>query len=201
LGALLQPNEQRPDARQLLFNSGAWSFISWETNMNRSTLVRNVCLLALAFVILSPVAAAAEPVGGMLPLTESGKSLLAMSGVSIDDQAARIPSKEMVGLPVYPGSFYTATFGGEGMLPSVIMASSDPIEKVKSWYEAQEGLTWNDMFGLFHTGDDYTMMVTESVFPQDISTNPSESTGGLAGFDMSGMKTQITISYDPSKTE
>jgi hypothetical protein len=194
-------NQQGADSRRLLINSGAGSFFSWETNMNRKSLVRNVCLLAITLSVLLPVAATAEPIGGMLPLTEMGESMLAMSGGSIDDEAAKIPSKEMVALPVYPGSYYTATFGGEGMLPGVIMASSDPLEKVKAWYVEQEGLTWNEMFGLFHTGDEYKMMVTESVFLQDISANPSESTGGLAGFDMSGMKTQITISYEPRNTE
>lgn len=50
---------------------------------------------------------------------------------------------------------------------------------------------------LFDAGDQYRPMVTESVFLQDISENPFESTGGLSGFDMTGMKTQITISYKP----
>ena len=150
-----------------------------------------------ALLLLAPFSVFAEPVGDMLPLTDMGEAMLVMSGASIEDEAAKIPSKEAVGLPVYPGAYYTATFGGEGMLPSVIMASSDPMEKVKSWYENQEGLTWSDMFGLFYVGDEYEMMVTESVFLQDISEDPSVSTGGLGGFDMSGMKTQITISYEP----
>jgi len=169
--------------------------------MNRETIVRYTGLLTLTLAFLLPVAATAEPVGGMLPLTEMGEAMLAMSGGSIDDEAAKIPSKEAVGLPIYPGSYYTATFGGEGMLPSVIMASSDPIEKVKAWYGEQEGLTWNEMFGLFHTGEEYKMMVTESVFLQDISEDPTASTGGLGGFDMSGMQTQITISYEPRTTD
>lgn len=158
-------------------------------------------LVALALLLLSPAIAAAEPVGEMLPLSESGAALLAMAGGSIEDEAAKIPSRETVGMPVYPGSYYTATMSGEGMLPSVIMASSEPIEKVKAWYGEQDGLTWNDMFGLFHVGEKYEMMVTESVFLQDISEDPSVSTGGLGGFDMSGMKTQITISYEPRTTE
>jgi hypothetical protein len=153
--------------------------------------------LGLVLLLLLPLSAIAEPAGEILPLTEMGESLMAMAGGSIEDEAAKIPSKETVGPPIYPGAYYTATFGGEGMLPSVIMASSDPIETVKAWYEKQEGLTWSEMFGLFYVGDEYEMMVTESVFLQDISEDPSVSTGGLGGFDMSGMKTQITISYEP----
>lgn len=153
--------------------------------------------LAIATLLLVPLAAAAEPVGDMLPLSETGEAMLVMTGASIEDHAAKIPSKEAVGLPVYPGAFYTATFSGEGMLPSVIMASSDDFDTVKAWYQNQDGLTWSDMFGLFYAGDEYKMMVTESVFLQDISEDPSVSTGGMGGFDMSGMKTQITISYEP----
>ena len=113
------------------------------------------------------------------------------------DVPETIPSRESVGLPIYPGAVYTSRFDGEGMLPWVIMASSDPMEKVKAWYAEQEGLTWNDMFELFHAGDTYEMMAVDSVLLQDISEDPSQSTGGLAGFDMSGMKTQITIAYTP----
>jgi hypothetical protein len=165
--------------------------------MNLETILRKTSMLAITFACILPATTVAEPAGEMLPLTEMGESLLAMSGASIEDHAAKIPSKETVGLPIYPGAYYTATFEGEGMLPSVIMASADPMDKVKGWYESQEGLTWSDMFGLFYAGDKYEMMVTESVFLQDISADPSNSTGGLGGFDMSGMKTQITISYEP----
>ena len=165
--------------------------------MKCSTVIRKTSMLVIILAFFLPANSVAEPAGEMLPLTEMGESILAMSGASIEDQAAKIPSKETVGLPIYPGAYYTATFGGEGMLPSVIMASVDPMDKVKAWYESQEGLTWNEMFGLFYVGEEYEMMVTESVFLQDISADPSNSTGGLGGFDMSGMKTQITISYEP----
>lgn len=173
------------------------SILSEEIVMNFRSTGRFIYPLAIVSLLLLPVITAAEPVGGMLPLSETGEAMMVMSGGSIEEHAAKIPSKEAVGLPVYPGAFYTAQMKGEGMLPSVIMASSDPIETVKAWYENQEGLTWNEMFGLFHVGDSYEMMVTESVFLQDISADPSASTGGFGGFDMSGMKTQITISYEP----
>lgn len=157
----------------------------------------SIYALATTISLLASAAAVAEPVGEMLPLSEMGEAMLVMTGGSLEDEAAKIPSRETVGLPVYPGSYYTATFSAEGMLPSVIMATSDPMEKVKAWYEDQDGLTWNEMFGMFHVGDEYEMMVTESVFLQDISEDPSVSTGGMGGFDMSSMKTQITISYEP----
>jgi len=160
-------------------------------------MMRHSCCVLLLSLGLS-VPAMAEPVGELLPFTETGEALFAMSGKTVEEVRATIPSRETVGLPVYPGAVYSAQFSGEGMLPSVIMASSDPMEEVKAWYASQEGLTWDDMFGLFYLGDSYKMMATESVFLQDISEDPSQSTGGLAGFDMTGMKTQITIAYKPA---
>lgn len=160
-----------------------------------SMMHHSCCVLFLSLGLSGQ--AMAEPVGDLLPFTEMGEALFAMSGKTVDEVRATIPSRETVGLPVYPGAAYTAQFSGEGMLPSVIMASSDPMDEVKAWYANQEGLTWNDMFGLFYVGDTYEMMATESVFLQDISDDPTQSTGGLGGFDMIGMKTQITIAYKP----
>jgi hypothetical protein len=138
----------------------------------------------------------AEPVGDLPPMNEMAKTMMASQGKSIDDITKDIPTKTEVGLPVYPGSFYTTVFSGEGMLPSVVMASGDPIEKVKAWYAQEDGLTWSDTWNLFYVGDEYVMMKTESVFLQDISENPAESAGGMM-YDMSGMKTQFTIAYKP----
>jgi len=155
---------------------------------------QSCCVLVLSLGLSGP--AMAEPVGDLLPFTEMGEALFAMSGKTVDAVRATIPSRETVGLPIYPGAVYTAQYSGSGM-PGVIMASSDPMEEVKAWYASQEGLTWDDTFELFYVGDSYEMMATESVFLQDISEDPTQSTGGLGGFDMTGMKTQITIAHKP----
>lgn len=153
---------------------------------------------ALAALLFAAVPALAEPVGDLLPLNDAAKNMVAASGKSLDDVKKEIPSMEDVGLPVYPGSFYTGSSSGSGMLPSIVMASGDSMEQVKEWYAQQNGFTWHDMFGLFYLGDEYEMMQTESVFLQDISEDPAVSLGGLM-YDMSGMKTQITISYEPKQ--
>lgn len=155
---------------------------------------------AFALSIILPLTAAAEPVGDVLPFNDSGQAMMSMSGKSLEDVKAAIPSRESVGLPIYPGSVYTSQYEGDGMLPGLVMASSDPIDEVTSWYQAQDGLTWSEQWGLFHAGDNYEMMKTESVYLQDISADPSVSAGGLV-FDMRGMKTQITISYEPKTSE
>lgn len=138
----------------------------------------------------------AEPVGELPPVSDAAKQMYAAQGKDLSEMADSVPLKAEIGLPVYPGSYFTGSFSGEGMLPSVILASKDPIDKVKAWYAEQPGLTWSDQWQLFHVGEKYTMMKTESVYLQDISADPQVSTGGLA-FDMTGMQTQITISYEP----
>lgn len=153
---------------------------------------KRTLLPALAALLLAclPALSMAEPVGALLPLNEAAKTMMG----TVDKVKQEIPSMEDVGLPVYPGSFFTASFSGSG-LNGVVMASGDSMEEVKAWYARQEGLTWSDDFELFYAGDEYEMMQTDSVYLQDISEDPSMSTGGLM-FDMSGMQTQITISYE-----
>ena len=49
---------------------------------------------------------------------------------------------------------------------------------------------------MFYVGDEYVMMQSEAVLLQDISDDPQASACGMA-FDMKGMKTQFSISYEP----
>jgi hypothetical protein len=138
----------------------------------------------------------AEALAQLPALNHVGEQMLASQGMTASDLQQRIPSRESVGMPVYPGALYTGEILGEGMMPSVVLATSDPIETVKEWYSGQEGLRWEDSFGLFFRGTDYVLMESESVLLMNISAHPASSAGGLM-FDMSGMQTQITISYQP----
>lgn len=138
----------------------------------------------------------AEPVGGLRPLSDVGKQMMQMQGKTIKDMELAVPSKDTVGIPVFPGSFYCSEFSGEGMLPAVILASDQPVSAIKEWYLGQEGLNWSDMWGMFYVGEEYVMMKSESVLLQDISEDPQLCACGMA-FDMTGMKTQFTISYKP----
>ena len=138
----------------------------------------------------------AEPVGALAELNPMGEQMLTSHGKSAADIEQEIPSRQTVGLPVYPGAVYTGAMEGTGILPSIIMASADPVEKIREWYANQPGFSYHDQLRLFYIGDEYVMMESESVYLQDISENPSASTGGLM-FNMAGMKTQFTISYKP----
>ncbi len=152
-------------------------------------------LPALIFMALAPVLATAEPIGPVPEFNEAGGQLMAASGKTRSSIEENVPSRETVGLPVYPGSFFTGAMESSG-LASVVMASADPVDTVRDWYAAQPGLSYDSGFVIFYVGDKYQMMVSETVYLTDISEKPSETLGGLM-FDMDGMKTQITISYEP----
>lgn len=161
-------------------------------------IMLSVCAVALIMFVSAP--ASAGPVGELPKLNDHTVQILAFQGKSVSDMKSEIPSKETVGLPIYPGSVYTTEFLMEGMPNTVVMASQDPMEEIKEWYSKQEELTWSDMMQMFYVGDEYVMMQSEAVMLMDISEDPQVSAGGLA-FDMTGMKTQISISYNPKSGE
>ena len=157
-------------------------------------------LLIGASALLLPVLCQAEPVAGLLPLNETAEAMIAMQGKTVDDIKNEIPSMEAVGLPIYPGTYFGGTMTGDGSLPGVFLASADPLEKVKGWYAEQQGLTWHDTWQLFHVGDSYEMMQTPSVSFTDISDDPSANLMGMM-YDMKGMKTMISIMYEPGGSQ
>lgn len=122
-----------------------------------------------------------------------------------------VPSKEEVGIPAYPGSVIVALkqkswmeANGEKMdtLPSLILATSDEMEKVtvfykeklKDWkYKNQMG-----MFDIFWTEkDDFNNMdITETATIQNLSI--MEAMSAQTDF-VPDAKTAITIVYKPVK--
>jgi hypothetical protein len=168
-----------------------------EENLMKTRVIRcSISIATVAVFVLASAPLAAEPVGKLPPLSDFTKQVMASEGKTVNDLYKSIPSKETVGMAVYPDSLYCTEMSGEGMLPTVILASADPIEKVNAWHAEQASLTWSDMWGVFYVGDEYVMMQSESVVVMDISEDPQASACGLA-FDMTGMKTQISISYQP----
>ena len=155
-----------------------------------------ILICAIATLALVSSAANAEPIGDLPPLSDYSKQVMAGQGKSVQDMKDAIPSKEMVGIPVFPGALYCTEMTAEGMLPTVVLASEEPVGDVKTWYLEQEGLTWSEQWGMFYVGDEYVMMQSEAVLLQDISDDPQASACGMA-FDMKGMKTQFSISYEP----
>ena len=160
----------------------------------RLSLVYRIGTLMLFGLLIGN--AAADPVASLPMFNHVGEQLMISGNRTREDVARDIPSREEVGLPVYAGVFYSGTIQAEQMMPTIVLASGDPVETVKAWYEGQSGLGYNDEFSVFFAGDEFVMNESESIYLQDISENPSASVGGMV-FDMDGMKTQVTISYKP----
>ena len=95
------------------------------------SVVLALLLMGFSFVTF------AEPVGLPLPFNELGKQ--ANSGKSEADLISKIPSKESVGLPVYPGSNFGSAMTGNGALMSVQMLSKDDPDKVIAWGDVWQG--------------------------------------------------------------
>jgi hypothetical protein len=149
-----------------------------------------------ALICLFAIPAFAEPAAILPVYNHVGEQLMASGGRTREDVAAEIPTRQEIGLPVYPDLFYSGSITAEGMMPSLVLASGDPVETVRAWYESQPELQYDEQSKVFYTGESYAMHESESIFLQDISDNPKASVGGMV-FDMHGMKTQITISYKP----
>ncbi len=165
----------------------------------RSIRIGSLLFLAVALALALGVAEA-QPVAALPEFSHVGEQLMLSAGKSRADLESEIPSAESVGIPAYPGALYTGSIEGNEKLLSVVLASSDSIEKVKTWYSGQPGLTWSDESGLFFRGEEYVIMQSESVYLQDISADPGATPGGMF-FNMNGMQTQITISYHPESGE
>lgn len=149
-----------------------------------------------AALILTVDAVAAEPIATLPLYNHVGEQLMASGGRTREDVARDIPTTDELTLPVYPEVFYSGTIRADGMLPTVVLASGAPLETVEAWYREQQDLRYDETGRVFYRGDAYVMGSTESVFLQDISADPAASVGGMV-FDMHGMKTQITVSYQP----
>lgn len=122
-----------------------------------------------------------------------------------------VPSKEVVGLPVYPGAFIVALMDGGPMevnddtlmmLPSITMATVDDQAKVVSFYKEQLK-DWKyknsfDMFDIFWDGPDEfnNLDMTQGMTIPNIVV--FGATEGEPNF-MPEAKTAITIVYKPKK--
>ncbi|MFQ5639984.1 MAG: hypothetical protein ACE5IR_18545 [bacterium] len=94
--------------------------------------------IVLLFGVSGGGLALAEPIAPPVPFT---KAYLAKTGKTQKQLDAarikRVPAKEVVGVPAYPGSyFYQSNHGFEKELISVVLCSQDEPEKVRAWYKA-----------------------------------------------------------------
>jgi len=96
------------------------------------TMIGIICLM-----LLFPLSVMAKPVALPIPYTKdfvkkSGKSEKELTDAAIK----RMPSKEEVGVPAYPGAYYyQSNENEEGKLMSIVLVSRDGPEKVRAWYK------------------------------------------------------------------
>ena len=96
------------------------------------TVIGIICLM-----LIFPLSAMAEPIAPPVPYTKdfvkkSGKSEKELTDAVIK----RMPSKEEVGVPAYPGAYYYQSNESEGgKLMSVVLIAKDGPEKVRAWYK------------------------------------------------------------------
>ena len=92
-----------------------------------------VFLCALSTLVLASGVVCAEPVGELPPLSDFSRQMMEGQGQTERDLRAAIPSKETVGIPVFPNALYCTEMKAEGMLPTVVLASDESMDSVKTW--------------------------------------------------------------------
>lgn len=146
----------------------------------------------------------AEPVAPLSKYSKDGMKLIKQQNKSLEDLKKDIPSKEKVGIPIYPGAtFASAIEGSEGGLPpSVNLISNDPPEKVRKWYENNlEGWNYSEKLDLFYEGQKEPEIseLFEGKY-QTVSVMKEEGEGiDLMFLDVPDVKTRIQIVYKPKK--
>ena len=163
----------------------------------------------LVFGFLS--SALAEPAAKLLPYTSYGKQALAAQGKGEADALKDFPSKEMVGLPVYPGSYYGTVAKSNNVLSSVQFASKDGPEKIIAWYKERLGSEWKYLpdlatkelgeIGVFIRTSKDNVSAMDALSSQQIriaKVEKAEDTGFVAMvFDVSGVKAMISMQIKP----
>lgn len=168
-------------------------------------------ILTAVFVLGLAVSAFAEPAANLLPYNSFGKQALAAEGKSEADALKDTPSKQAVGLPVYPGSYFGTSGASNGVLSSAQFVSKDGPEKIIAWYKKQLGSTWQYVpdlatkqlgeIGVFVKSNKPNISGMDSLSSKQIrisKVEKPEDTGFVAMvFDVSGVKAIINMQIKP----
>lgn len=168
-----------------------------------------------SFTILSALIFAgssfAEPIAQLAPLNAFGKQSFAAEGKTEEEARKDIPSKEMVGLPAYPDSYFAGAMGDEDSLSSVSLMSKANVEDVIAWYQKNLGGEWQNVpelatkqigeVAVFVKSDKKKISVMDSFKLQQIrisKVEKPEDTGFAAMmFDVTGIKSMINMTVKP----
>jgi len=170
-----------------------------------------VFMLTALLVITWTVSAFAEPYAPLAPRNAFGKQAMASKGQTVADVQKQLPTKEMVGIPAYPGSYFGSEGRSDGELSTVQLIAKDSPDKVIAWYKKNLGKDWQYVPGLitkelgevgvFVETDNPNIDAFGSLKHRQIKivkvTKP-EDTGFLGMFlEMKGIKSMITLQVKP----
>lgn len=171
---------------------------------NRNSRFAVVC--SLLFLLGLGSTTSAEPLAPLGKYSKKGLMALELNkDMTIEDVRKTIPSKERVGIPVYPGAIFVSAFAGaegfEGIPPFVNLISNDPPEKVKAWYAKNlSGWTYDDKWlQVFHDGPDGAGVedLTSGKYQQVRVEEEYGGSSDLMYMDEPDVKTLIVIQYKP----
>ncbi len=170
-----------------------------------------VFMLTALLVITWTVSAFAEPYAPLAPRNAFGKQAMASKGQTMADAQKEIPTKEMVEIPAYPGSYLGSVGKSNGVLSTVQLIAKDSPEKVIAWYKKNLGKDWQyvpDLIteqmgevGVFVQTDNPNIDAFDSLKYRQIrivKVKKPEDTGFLGMFlEMKGIKSMMTLQIKP----
>lgn len=168
-------------------------------------------LLMVILMVVWAVSAAAEPIAPLAPLNDYGKNAFAAKGKTEADVKKEIPSREAVGLPAPPGSYFGMSGKSNGELISVQLISKDTPEKVIAWYRKQLGKDWQyvpdlaseqlGQVGVFVNTDKPNVDAFDSLKYKQLVVNKVEKPGDTGFiemvFEVKGIKSMIVMTLKP----
>ena len=172
---------------------------------------RSILLLTAAVIVVWTASAIAEPYAPLAPRNAFGKQAMASKGQTMADVQKELPTKEMVGIPAYPGSLFGSEGKSNGVLSTVQLIAKDSPEKVIAWYKKNLGKDWQftpglatkemGEVGVFVNTDNPKIDAFDSLKFRQIRivrvTKP-EDTGFLGMFlEMKGIRSLITLQIKP----
>ena len=168
-------------------------------------------LIAAAFLLVNLNPAFAEPIAKLAPLNDFGKQAVALQGKTEEDMRKDIPSREMIGLPAFPDSYFAGAGGdGESIDTLMLISTADP-EKVVAWYGEKLDGSWQNRpelatkvlgeIAVFVKTENKTISAMDSLKYQQIrisKVDKPEDTGFAAMmFDVSGIRSMINMTVKP----
>ncbi len=170
-----------------------------------------VFMFTVFMMIAWTVTAFAEPYAPLAPRNAFGKQAMASNGQTMADVQKELPTKEMVEIPAYPGSYFGSAGKSNGILSTIQLIAKDSPEKVIAWYKKNLGKDWQyvpDLIteqlgevGVFVQTDNPNVDAFDSLKYRQIriaKVEKPEDTGFLGMFlEMKGIKSMITVQIKP----